>query len=64
MTAQITTVILLLLIRDYAIVFPELASSLSKDLHNDISDAENFAQKDRSDWIKASQELASPTHDP
>jgi hypothetical protein len=64
MTAQIATVILLLLIRDYATVFPELASSLSKDLQERVSDAEDFAQKDRSDWIKASQELASPTHDP
>jgi hypothetical protein len=63
MIAQITTVLLLLLIRDYVKVFPELVSSLSEDLQNRISDAESFVQKHRSDWIKASQELALPTDD-
>jgi hypothetical protein len=61
MIAQITTVVLLLLIRDYARVFPHVASSISAELQNRIRDAEDFAQKDKSDWIKASQESTSTT---
>jgi hypothetical protein len=59
MIAAITNVFLLLIIRDYVMVFPELAGNVTPQLQQQISDAEKFVKMTTADWAGFTKAQAS-----